>query len=335
MIVANAAYEGSPLTGAKASAELVGEALFEAGFEVTYANDADRDTLGRAVAFLAEETQPGDVAVFVFVGRAAQADGTNYLLPVGATIESPADVPALAFSLEQVWTGLQGAEPGATIVLVDADAQSGIPGATPGLHTFDPPEGVFVAHSSVPGTASPTAGPSAFSRALAEALPQVDVPLVQALDGVDGEVRRWSASGLDEGFVLVPSEPAPTVGSVPVEALTAQPGLDAPPPTRPRLLNHEEPWFPLAAGGVATMAFSLVSAIPISIAFQQGGCQVNEGSCPIEVNYPALAVGLALFGSAIVTGGVLIGVANHRRKQAAHDRGFALQWRGPGRGLAF
>lgn len=337
MVVANGAYEGAPVPGAKASAELVGEALFEAGFEVTYANDADLGTLGRAVDFLAEATQPGDVALFVFVGRAAQAEGANYLLPVGAPLASPAELATGGFALEQVWTELDASEPGAILVLVDAEPQSGIPGATPGLHTFQAPEGVFVAHSAIPGAEQTGDGPSPFASALADALPAVDVPLARSFADISGDVRRWSDSGLPDGFVLVRSEAPVPVGSAPVEGLARPPGtpLDAPPPEAPRLLNHEEPWFPVAAGGVATTAFSLVSAIPISIAFQQGGCQINEGECPIEVNYPALGVGLALFGTAIITGGILLGVANKRRKQAARARGFALRWRGPGRGLAF
>jgi len=91
-----------------------------AGFDlVDSRRDLNAADMRRALREFADKSRESDVAVIYFAGHGIEVDGTNYLVPVDATLERDTDVYDEAFSLDRV---LLAIEPAKKLRLVILDA---------------------------------------------------------------------------------------------------------------------------------------------------------------------------------------------------------------------
>ncbi len=121
-MIGEGAYRAGPLPAAPNDAGLVAQVLAGAGFDVTGARDLDGDGLRRAFRdFLdrAAAAGPDGIAVVYFAGRAVQADGDDFLVPVDARLARPADVPIEALRLADFTHALAALPIQARVVVVD------------------------------------------------------------------------------------------------------------------------------------------------------------------------------------------------------------------------
>ena len=161
LVIGNQSYDASPLANPAADARLMSSALTEAGFAVEMLIDADRRTMKQAVRAFADRLRgagPSAVSVFYFAGHGVQVDGRNFLIPVGAGIDTAAD---LEFeTVEAQWTLDRIGESGVELSVFVLDACRNNPfrsmsrAGTRGLARMDAPRGSILSYSTVPGDAA-------------------------------------------------------------------------------------------------------------------------------------------------------------------------------------
>ncbi len=229
LVVGNAAYAGIPALANPANdAALMAAALGDVGFAVAAAADADRDAMAAAIRDFGRRLRaagPEAVGLFYFAGHGVQANGVNYLVPIGAPIENEADLETAAVSAQWVLTQMEFAGNALNIVILDACRNNPFAGGFRsrggGLARMDAPSGSLVAYAAAPGqTAADGAGAnSPYTAALAEALrrPGLDLEDVfkrvrVAVEEATGRAQTpWEESSLKGDFFFVPaSAPAPS-----------------------------------------------------------------------------------------------------------------------------
>ncbi|MHC2336543.1 caspase family protein [Bradyrhizobium sp. USDA 4454] len=121
LIIGNSAYKNAaPLLNPVNDAQMVETSLKDAGFDVVQTRlDLQAAEMRRALRDFADQSRDADVAVVYYAGHGIEIEGTNYLIPVDATLERDTDVYDEAFSLERV---LLAVEPARQLRLVILDA---------------------------------------------------------------------------------------------------------------------------------------------------------------------------------------------------------------------
>jgi len=121
LVIGNSAYKNAPkLTNPANDATAMSLLLQRAGFDVV----ESRQNLGivemrRSIRDFGDKLQGADIAVVYFAGHGLEVDGTNYLVPVDATLERDVDVEDEAISLDRIVRIL---EPAKRLRLVILDA---------------------------------------------------------------------------------------------------------------------------------------------------------------------------------------------------------------------
>jgi uncharacterized protein len=212
------------------------------GFDVIEARDATRDALVKAVHDFSDRLPAAEIALFFYAGHGLQLNGENYLLPVDAKIQSPADVRFNTINLTDIQQEMEGGNR-ITIIILDACrdnpfadklAQSGRSIATRGLGRMDATaEGSLIVYSTQPNNiALDGAGRnSPFTAALLKhvATPGLEVRQMisrvraDVLAATDKKQTPWDSSSLVGDVYLAsaaPDAPPPT-GATPAPALTS------------------------------------------------------------------------------------------------------------------
>ena len=91
-----------------------------AGFDsVDLRQDLNVVEMRRALREFGNKTRDADVAVIYYAGHGIELDGTNYLIPIDAALETDTDVYDETFALDRV---LVAVEPAKQLRLVILDA---------------------------------------------------------------------------------------------------------------------------------------------------------------------------------------------------------------------
>ena len=119
LVIGNSAYRSVALLPNPAKdAELVGAALRSAGIDdVTIMHDLDREGMIAALKTFANKADAADWAVIYYAGHGIEVEGTNYLIPVDARLESDRDVPDETVSLQRMLSSIEGAHKLRLVVL--------------------------------------------------------------------------------------------------------------------------------------------------------------------------------------------------------------------------
>ena len=194
LVIGNSAYaHGGRLTNPANDAAAVAQSLRQVGFAVTLQTDLGKDALEAALKSFTRAASGADLALVYYAGHGVEKGGTNYLIPVDATLASDADIDFEAVPLDLVMHSVSGATR-LKVVILDAcrnnpfrDAMrrsAGTRGIGQGLaKPPDPEEGdMLVAYAAEAGsTAEDGAGAnSPFATALAHHLvdPGVDIRIM-------------------------------------------------------------------------------------------------------------------------------------------------------------
>ena len=121
LVIGNSAYKSAPrLTNPVNDASLVGGMFRKAGFDsVDVKLDLNAAEMRRALRDFGGRTREADVAVVYYAGHGIELDGTNYLIPTDATLETDSDVLDETLPLERA---LFAVEPAKQLRLVILDA---------------------------------------------------------------------------------------------------------------------------------------------------------------------------------------------------------------------
>lgn len=244
LVIGNGKYANAPKleNPANDSADLAA-ALRNVGFDVIEQQDASREAMTKAVREFSSRLRGTEVALFFYAGHGMQMSGENYLLPVDADIQTPADVRFNTVNLTDIQQEMEGSGR-ANIIILDACrnnpfadrlAQSGRAAPSRGLGRIDAAgEGSLIVYSTQPNNvALDGAGRnSPFTAALLKHVVTPGIEVRQMLSRVRGDVlsateRRqtpWDSSSLTGDVYLAgapSSQPAVAPGPLPAAAASA------------------------------------------------------------------------------------------------------------------
>ena len=99
LVIGNGAYSYGALPNPVNDATDVAAALHDAGFEVSFKKDADREAMVEAIHAFADTLRTkGGVGLFYFSGHGLQAESANYLLPIGQEPSRESDLRDMAIN---------------------------------------------------------------------------------------------------------------------------------------------------------------------------------------------------------------------------------------------
>lgn len=121
LVIGNSAYANVPaLPNPAGDAQAVADRLRKLGFaDVKLVENADENTMLRALGAFAGEAMSADWAVVYFAGHGLVVDGKNFLVPTDATLATDKQVSFEAVSLDQVMNATSGAR-ALRLVILDA-----------------------------------------------------------------------------------------------------------------------------------------------------------------------------------------------------------------------
>jgi hypothetical protein len=233
LVVGNAAYRSVPqLTNPVNDAALVGDMFRKAGFNsVDVKLDVTVADMRKALRDFGAKARDAEVAVIYYAGHGIELDGTNYLVPVDAALETDTDVLDEAFPLDRV---LFAIEPAKQLRLVILDACRDNPFAKTmkravaarsigrGLAKVEPtsPNTMIAFAAKAGSTASDGDGKnSPFAVALTEHLPKPGLDLRRAFGFVRDDVLK-NTGNKQEPYVYgsLGGNDVPLVPAIPVVA---------------------------------------------------------------------------------------------------------------------
>ena len=238
LVIGNSAYRNVPrLTNPANDATLVGGMFKKAGFDsVDIKLDLAAPEMRKALREFGAKTRDAEIAVVYCAGHGIEVDGTNYLVPTDAMLETDTDVYDEAFPLDRVLVTI---EPAKRLRLIILDACRDNPfaktmkrtvasrGIGRGLAKVEPtsPNTMIAFAAKAGSTASDgDSKNSPFAAALAERLPMPGLDLRRAFGFVRDDVLK-NTGNKQEPYVygslggddvpLVPAAPAATAGPQP------------------------------------------------------------------------------------------------------------------------
>ncbi|WFU28101.1 caspase family protein [Bradyrhizobium sp. CB1717] len=121
LVIGNSAYKSAPkLANPVNDAILMGGMFRKAGFDtVDVRQDLSAPEMRKALREFGARTRDADVAVIYYAGHGLEVDGTNYLIPTDAALESDTDVYDEALPIDRVLVSI---EPAKQLRLVILDA---------------------------------------------------------------------------------------------------------------------------------------------------------------------------------------------------------------------
>ena len=208
LVIGNSAYaHGGRLSNPANDAAAVAQSLRRVGFTVVLQTDLGKNGLEAALKSFTRASAGADIALVYYAGHGIEKGGTNYLIPIDATLAADSDIDFEAVPLDLVMHSVSGATR-LKIVILDAcrnnpfrDAMrrsAGTRGIGQGLaKPPDPEEGdMLVAYAAEAGsTAEDGSGAnSPFATALARHLPDPGVDIRIMFGKIRDDVR--TATGM-------------------------------------------------------------------------------------------------------------------------------------------
>ncbi len=156
LVIGNGAYKSSPLRNPVNDASDFADALQNLGFSVILKTNADQRTMEESIRYFGKKLRSGGVGLFYFAGHGLQINGRNYLIPIGADLESEADVKYEGVDAGRVLAQMEEAENGLNIIILDACRDNpfarSFRSSDRGLAKMDAPEGSILAYATAPGS---------------------------------------------------------------------------------------------------------------------------------------------------------------------------------------
>ncbi|WP_300449742.1 caspase family protein [Accumulibacter sp.] len=219
LVVGNGAYSAAPLVNPAGDARAVAARLREAGFRVDLKIDAPRRELQEAIRGFGDALARDNraVGVFYYAGHGVQLNWRNFMLPVDARIQRPADIAAQGVDVGLLLESLGRARNPLNLVILDACRNNpfGRDFRTDdrGLSQLDAPPGTLLAYATAPGnTADDGEGEHGlYTENLLKEMKVPGAPVEDVFKRVRLAVRRasagaqipWESTSLEGDFAFV------------------------------------------------------------------------------------------------------------------------------------
>jgi hypothetical protein len=223
LVIGNSNYSSLPVLANPANdAKLLGDNLTKLGFTVTAATDQSQSQMKSAIANFTQSVSVAGadtIALVYYAGHGVQIEGTNYLVPVDANVNTAGDVVLGAVSASDLLKALELANAKVNVLVLDAcrnnPFKSNTRGFSRGLARVDAPQGSIVAYSTAPGqvAADGEGNNSPYAEALIRNLTTPGLALESVFRQVRIEVSErttgaqvpWEETSLTQEVVLSPA----------------------------------------------------------------------------------------------------------------------------------
>ncbi len=157
LVIGNSDYTAtSKLKNTLNDARAMTATLKSLGFEVISIENGTYETIKNAIYAFGDRIQDVDVSMFFYAGHGLEVDGTNYLVPVDADIQSHLDVKQKCIPLSGVSTTMEFAnDEGLNMIILDACRNNPFPAGKrggSGLARINAPSGTLIAYATDPGS---------------------------------------------------------------------------------------------------------------------------------------------------------------------------------------
>ena len=158
LVIGNAGYSSAAkLKNTRNDAASMAAELQAMGFEVMKVLDGTYEQMKNAIYAFGDRAQSVDVSIFFYAGHGLEVDGTNYLVPIDADIQSALDVKQKAIPLTGVIRTMEFAnDEGLNMIILDACRNNPFPtgkrSSGSGLARVQAPSGTLIAYSTDPGS---------------------------------------------------------------------------------------------------------------------------------------------------------------------------------------
>ncbi len=215
LVIGNGGYRLAPLKNPVNDATDIADTLRTLGFQVTLKLDQDARGIKRAMREFGRALKRSDtVGLFYFAGHGMQVAGRNYLIPVGADVESEHDVEFEGIDAGRLLAEMESAGNPLNIVILDACRNNpftrSFRSSTRGLAQMDAPSGSIVAYSTAPGAvaADGNGRNSPYTQHLLSAMNTPGLAIEQVFKrtrvgvetGTNGKQTPWESSSLKGDF---------------------------------------------------------------------------------------------------------------------------------------
>jgi len=159
LVIGNSEYEhgGFLLNPVNDATAMVG-VLETVGFEVISYTNADQKTVKIAMDEFGERLEDFDVGLFYYAGHGIQVSGSNYIIPVDATLYKEQDVDYDCVEVGRILGKMEASASTTNIIILDACRDnpferkwSGRSVKTRGLAFMNAPSGSIIAYATSPG----------------------------------------------------------------------------------------------------------------------------------------------------------------------------------------
>ena len=241
LVIGNSRYASSPLKNPVNDAKRMAKTLRRLGFDVTVLTDASQREMKTAIRDFGRKLK-GGVGLFYFAGHGVQIAGRNYLIPIGAKIDSEDDVDIEAVDVGAVLAKMGSARSRLNIVILDACRNNpfarSFRSGRRGLAQLNAPNGTLIAYATAPGqvAADGKGKNGTYTAALVRAM-QKPAEIGPMFRKVRTDVRRktsgaqvpWEASSIEgEFYFRLPTPPPPPKAAPVVPAPVVKPATPAP-----------------------------------------------------------------------------------------------------------
>ena len=214
LVIGNGGYASSPLRNPVNDARLMTRTLRDLGFEVIEGENLDLNQMKRAVRDFGGRLGQNSVGLFYYAGHGMQVNGLNYLIPVGARIDSEFDVELEGLDVRRVLVEMREARNRLNLVFLDACRDNPFARSfrtnAKGLAQMPAPSGTLIAYATAPGsTAADGSGRNGvFTEVLARQMTQPGLMIESVLKRTRREVSQrtggkqipWDSSSLTGDF---------------------------------------------------------------------------------------------------------------------------------------
>ncbi len=224
LIIGNSNYDSSPLTNPVNDATDIAEKLELLGFEVLHKNDLTRKEMRNAIRDFGKKLKTkGGAGIFFYAGHGMQVSGKNYLIPIGADIQSEFEVPDESIEADLLLRALEDAENPLNIVVLDACRDNpfarSFRSSAKGLARMEGGTGTLIAYSTGPGNVAMDGEGrnSPYTKYLLKYMTQTGLSIEQVFKRVrvgvekdsNGKQTPWETSSLRGDFYFVPAHQEP------------------------------------------------------------------------------------------------------------------------------
>lgn len=235
LVIGNGTYRDSPLRNPINDAADMSATLKTLGFEVLSYTNLDQNSMKRAIReFGAKLQAKGGVGLYYYAGHGVQVKGKNYLIPVGAQVNTEEEIEYESVEVGLLLAQMESAGNNMNIVILDACRNNpfarSFRSADKGLASIDAPSGTLIAYATAPGSVA-SDGESRngiYTQELLKHIQSADLTIEDVFKRVRADVRQktqgkqtpWESSSLINDFYFSSSGkikpvPPPNIGKQP------------------------------------------------------------------------------------------------------------------------